>query len=1205
MALQGSLTDLKLGDVLQTILGSSGKGLIVVRGPGQRAVLHLGADGLRIVEPEVIDEKLVIEGFVRRGSLSAPVARRARETQGGSLDSLVAVGTLDAAAVNRVLREAAEEAILEVLGWQQGTFRFEEGAEPDRALGPVARICLDPGGLLLRAAQRIDELKGVHDALGPSAVLLAAIDGTTDEAKAVGEVAACVHAHLDGRTLLDEIAVGEGINRFEVLKAGAALVEAGAARIPPPEELRMLAESREASGDVRSALALLRQWQAMRPLEPEACLETAVVAARAGRFEDEADALKGAGRVALKIQDAAQAKAIFERLLVKRPGDADSLEGLRQAARLLGDAAGFSGTTRSLAERALEAGDAGHASAILHELITAFPEDVPARLLRTKALSRLGDRAQAIEELERLADLLPTPCRKRADREAAAYVRDTLPHLAPDQTDLLRRFREKLGNRDGSRRRVAILSAFLLACSGVGFAFWPKSAQTLLTRAQAAATQGDNATALALIAELSERFPDADETTSASLLKARLEGSAAPTTAPKTDPSAAVSITAKANAVAKSLARFPTGAALDDVDALCELLRTPEGSTVRMRRLVTEAIRAPLAEAVAALRREALERRDVLDSAADVAAKPPTDLEAFRATVERAEQALDAGFAEQATKAAEAARRLAGLLLEDSFAPGFAADLRALDTDVRAATRAVLSRAGDVHKVRVEFHRGLLGAAYERSRIEAAKLLARGDLDGAQAIYGRLAALVAEVHATPVLEPLVSHVDRRGIEEFSRTKTEMMGAIRRGIAAAQAAEEAGNLEGAATTYASLVNQFPVVRFDEVFTIPMRVESTPPGARVFVNRKEAGLAPLIVRYGWGSQTVVTIQAEGYDTASIVVKTSELRPEANVRVALTPAIRWARALAGVVEAEPLGVDGDVVVCTRSGRVERLSRHTGDVVWSADLKSLEGTRSRPTADRGLLYVPLLDGKVARLALADGSVRPPLLIRSRPIGDAASLSGHVAIAVDDTVALFADDETPTYVKLAATASAGVLASHGAFWVGDVRGGVTRIDTSGRPKTFETGSKEPVVGLAGGKDLVYALTGDGTLVAVEGSGLTPVRWRRADIGDTVGRPAEAAEIVAVADHAGRVSFFSTLDGSPKGREDAGSEPRGGLRSIGARIAATLVDGRIWFYDPAKGAVVVDSHLDGTARIPLAVTGDGSVVAPAAGNGLVAFPVPK
>jgi outer membrane protein assembly factor BamB len=147
-------------------------------------------------------------------------------------------------------------------------------------------------------------------------------------------------------------------------------------------------------------------------------------------------------------------------------------------------------------------------------------------------------------------------------------------------------------------------------------------------------------------------------------------------------------------------------------------------------------------------------------------------------------------------------------------------------------------------------------------------------------------------------------------------------------------------------------------------------------------------------------------------------------------------------------------------------------------------------------------------------------------------------------------------------------------------------------------------VGLAAGRDLVYALTGDGALVALDGTAAQP-RWRRTDIGDTIGRPAEALDVVAVADRAGHVSLFSVTDGSPKGRKDAGAEPRDGLRAFGDRIGATLLDGRLWFYDPAKDAVIVDTRLDGTARLPLAATGDGLIVAPASGNGIAAFPIPK
>ena len=797
MALQGNLKDLKLGDVLQTILAAGSKGLLRVRGSSRRAVLYLGADGLSIVEPSVLDEKLVIDSYIRRGKLAATVAERARGPQGVSLDGLVAMGELEKRDVDRILREAAEEAVLDVLGLDDGSFRFDEGAEPDHARSAVARVLLDPQGLLLRAAQRIDELKALQERIGTNAALLIAVDATSAVADSMESPAPEVHRCLDGRTLLEEIAVGEGLNRFAVAKCAAALVDAGAVRLPTPEELRALAAQREAADDVGSALALARQWQTVRPLEPEPCVETAAIAARAGRYDDEAEALKAAGRVNLKIQRGEDARALFDRLLVKRPGDPDAIEGLRQAAKLLGDAAGFSSTTRTLAEMALEAGDAVQASTILKELISAYPEDVAARLLRTKALARLGDRVQAAEELERLADLLPTPCRRKADRDAAEYVRDTLPHLLPEHHELLDRFRAKLGNRAKSRKRVAIVGAFLVACSGVAFVFWPVNAATIWARAQAAAAAGESPTALALIDDLMERHPDSPEFGEALTLKAKLDGSLTAAAARKAQATAAEKFAAQATQTAKMLPALPSEESIASIDALSALLRTAEGSTPKMRLTATEILRAPMAEVVEALRRPALERRDTLDSAADIASKPPADIDVFRTVTEKLEQALEPAWCREASRTTEILRRFVVLLREDSLLPGTLEDLHALDANVKAAERAIVGRAKDVHRVRVEYQRALISAAYERSRIDAAKALAQGELDAAETIYANLDRLVGEVGSEPVYEPLREWVARRGVADLARTRLEFVASIRRGIAAAKAAEDAGNLEGAA------------------------------------------------------------------------------------------------------------------------------------------------------------------------------------------------------------------------------------------------------------------------------------------------------------------------------------------------------------------------------------------------------------------------
>ena len=154
-----------------------------------------------------------------------------------------------------------------------------------------------------------------------------------------------------------------------------------------------------------------------------------------------------------------------------------------------------------------------------------------------------------------------------------------------------------------------------------------------------------------------------------------------------------------------------------DATALAAALKTPEGMS--LRDAVTDHVRAAFGEAVAALRRAAMSRRDALDTASVAAAKPPSDLVAFRAIVEKAKAALDGAWIEEAGRATEAARRLAGALNEATFPASMAADLHALEGDVSAAARAAQSRPADVDRAAREYHKALIADAYERARVEA------------------------------------------------------------------------------------------------------------------------------------------------------------------------------------------------------------------------------------------------------------------------------------------------------------------------------------------------------------------------------------------------------------------------------------------------------------------------------------------------------
>src|SRR5436189_6467741 len=90
MALQGSLQELRLGDVVQTVLQAGNRGLLRVRSAGRRAVLYLSPEGVRLLEPAPLDERVIVEAFVRRGTITDEAVARAQAVTGGKapLDGL-------------------------------------------------------------------------------------------------------------------------------------------------------------------------------------------------------------------------------------------------------------------------------------------------------------------------------------------------------------------------------------------------------------------------------------------------------------------------------------------------------------------------------------------------------------------------------------------------------------------------------------------------------------------------------------------------------------------------------------------------------------------------------------------------------------------------------------------------------------------------------------------------------------------------------------------------------------------------------------------------------------------------------------------------------------------------------------------------------------------------------------------------------------
>ena len=461
----------------------------------------------------------------------------------------------------------------------------------------------------------------------------------------------------------------------------------------------------------------------------------------------------------------------------------------------------------------------------------------------------------------------------------------------------------------------------------------------------------------------------------------------------------------------------------------------------------------------------------------------------------------------------------------------------------------------------------------------------------ADALYERLERLVKQVAADPQMVKLMTNLERRRVPSWLRTKRAQIADIRANLKAAKAAEDAGDLASAAHAYVGLIRKYEYIRFETVFSIPMRVTTIPPGTAIAVNGEPAGMSPTIIRYAWGSQTTVTASASGYEPSTVLLRTADDDPETDLVLRLGPKPLWTVPVEPNVEMAPVEVDGDVVTMDRTGRIARYDARTGRIRWARHYDKLQGVRARPVLSGSSIHVAMVDGEVLFLDPSTGNKRSSIQI-GRPVGDVAVEGNAVGVATSGREFVGIRNGRVSFRRpLAGTPHVGTVGAHGAFWIGTNDGRVIRVHaTTGESRVISLNvGSAPILGLAKAPAGVLVTTAAGSVVYLSSNG--HVRWANQDVGDLVGEAAEAAGTVAVGDRRGRVLFFSSGRGEPQGGVDLTGAPRSGLVSVGGVVLTTLDTGQLWGWDAARKRVRFDVPLEGTARFPVAVVkGDHVVV---------------
>jgi hypothetical protein len=337
VALEGPLKEFHIQDVFQLLDLGRKTGVLRVTSELRQTAASVSFDRGGVVaaslgkNPQRFGARLVRMSKISAKDLDRALAMQEKGDSRRLGDILVAIGAIARRELDRQLKAQIEETILDLLGWTEGHFRFEEGAPCEAMVESPIRISTE--GLLMESARRLDEWSRI-EATVPHLRVVPKLpppdtpaSGRLDLVPFEWEVLAAVDGQRDLHALADAL----GRSEFDVARTVFALAAAGVIILDhtggPADNGRdhgvSLAPAREALGKGEFAKAANALQEALRtdPLMPEARRLFGVCQAALGRFRSAAETWKS-----------------WARLGTRTPAEealTPSVEQLRQAAEIL------------------------------------------------------------------------------------------------------------------------------------------------------------------------------------------------------------------------------------------------------------------------------------------------------------------------------------------------------------------------------------------------------------------------------------------------------------------------------------------------------------------------------------------------------------------------------------------------------------------------------------------------------------------------------------------------------------------------------------------------------------------------------------------------------------------------------------------------------------------------------------------------------
>ncbi len=1202
MAFKGDLTNISLFDVFQTLSQNKQTGVLVLTKEGATKKVHISPEGVRIFFTRSFRPLRLGEIFVRRGRITPQdveillLEQKKQYRPTGEL--LVESGKVSEEEVADVLRYHAEDEIFEVFGWNSGSFSFYDGQDVGDPTTPLSDILMDPAGLCLEAARRLDELERLRETIPTNAEYYVA-DGTPPDAAEAGDAACAVFDALARPNSVDELRDLAGLSLHDTLKGLQALLDRKLVRLLSMDELLAVAAEAQEAGDIDRAARLLEKAQAQAPAD-RAILERCVEAfGRLNQPRQLANYLAALGKLCLIGGEVEAAVEHLEEALRSEASHGAALTALRDAYAQQGDAERVAEVSLRLARAQADRSELDDAIATCRSGIEQAPQAVALRFFHAQILARASRVEEAREEMHAVI---------RATEAAKAATSDKAYELLANCYRLLLKIdpsdaEAEKGLQDIDRRRMLVMrrkkivtrggaaAALLLVLVGVGLATGGPSAASLAGEIRKAQQKKNVQRVVELVDELVDAHPDSPEANWALELKGTLTTEITETNSAKRERELALraDLETDLEEVRGAVSDRPYGEAMTAAKALVAKLNKPEMTFLRKTTGVQiEWMLHNFFERV----RDQFEgdRKQVAAGEVQLRALEgkPADLLELEGKLRQVEQRDWPQLCPELTQSL--------LAIAASPAVGKAAEA-ATDLGQRLATGPTnfASLGTLLHAVRRERFRAEILELHRAATTKGQDFLTDCELDRARAMFEAVRAKADEVTD---LEPrdqyhdLLQWLDLRNIPVQTKMQIDRIDAVAKTLKDVANLRQKGNYAAAYRVMRDLVSENRLIQFEKKHKLPYHVVSVPAGADVEVDGKPIGKAPCEIELLIGQRPmVVRLRRPGFkDTEERIVPTDQAL-DGTLRVDLEKDLAWEKELGGGgVEAYPALADNKLLLATTDASLLALDLKTGERAWEAETRLLQRIKARPTVAGRSVYLITLDGLLHQVRLADGTIVDRL--------DLGGQVEHDPAVHGDTI--FVATRKPSLVALrgvkilweqplAESPTTPVVCLDGTIYVGTTKGSLLAHDEktgAAKPPFRVTSGTSFWGGLIAHRHLLLAGGEDGKLYAFDTRTGTQA-WAHSTGGPLAAPALSDGDRIYVPARDGYV-YALTAEGQTVGKLDMGYAVKA-RAALAKGFLYFLGSNRVKAYD-AKGGVWWDRAFEGEVPLHIIAGGERIIV---------------